>query len=64
MVVKILKKLIRLYEKKIIFHRCNLNFPKIQTDLLIYSVMLARDLKLGHFGIFDVLFLFLAFFKL
>ena len=73
MTVWILKKLRRfvwnkLLESKalllsIISRRYPLNFPKIQTDVLIYSLT-ARDLKLDHFGIFGMFFPFLAFFKL
>ena len=42
-----------------IFLRCPLNLQKIQID-----EKTARGLKLDHFDIFDVLFPFLAFFKL
>ena len=41
-----------------ISHTKLLNFCRI--NLLFHS----RELKLGHFGIFDALFPFLAFFKL
>lgn len=40
-----------------------LYFPEIETDILTYSSN-ARGLKLGHSGIFNMLFSFLAFFKL
>ena len=35
-----------------IFHRCTLNFPKIQTDAVINLLFNFRDQKIGHFGIF------------
>ena len=37
--------------------RCTLNFQKFKCINLLFN---ARDLKLGHFGIFDMLFPFLS----
>ena len=45
-----------------IFYRCTLNFPKIQTDIQTYSLMLETS-NLA-FCIFDMLIPFLALFKL
>ena len=65
-----LKKLRRFVWKKLLeskallsinyFHRCTLNFPKVQTDVQTYSLLLGTS----NFAImvFDTLFPFLAFF--
>ena len=49
-------------EQSNICYKCTLNFPEIQTDVLLLLILATSNL--AHFGIFDMLVPFLAFFKL